>query len=209
MLSLLPHDLCHGQSSSRCLPAQHLPILLTFNSLEILLFSKLLSLTTRNLQDFLSFMLPSLGKFLINSLVIDSSSGFFQFPISLKVDVFASYDTTPHPTPLFTGMAAELEALLLQEPNSSWLNLGWKNHGGQVAGPGHPPRHRIRGKVIMKTEKIWALRGSGSQERGALPRIPGPGKGTWLPGAEKARLRTTERKCPPRGREFYAVQMGQ
>ena len=35
---------------------------------------------------------------------------------------------TPHPTPppLFTGMAAELEALLLQEPNSSWWKLGWK-----------------------------------------------------------------------------------
>ena len=151
-------------------------------------------------------MFPSLCKFLTNSLVIDSSSGFFQFSISLKVDVFASHDTTPHPTPLFTGMAAELEALLLQEPNSSWWNLGWKKHEGQVAGPGHPPRHRIRGKVIMKTEKIWALRGSGSQERGALPRIPGPGKGTWLPGAEKARLRTAEHKYPPRGREFYAVQ---
>ena len=187
MLSLLPHDLCHGQSSSRCLPAQHLPILLTFNSLEILLFSKLLSLTTRNLQDFLSFMLPSLGKFLINSLVIDSSSGFFQFPISLKVDVFASHDTTPHPTPLFTGMAAELEALLLQEPNSSWLNLGWKNHGGQVAGPGHPPRHRIRGKIIMKTtpEETRPLRGSEPQEWGALPRIPGPGRGRGLQGPRR------------------------
>ena len=75
---------------------QHLPILLTFNSPEILLFSKLLSLSTRNLQDFLSFMLPSLRKFLTNSLVIDSSSGFFQFSISL--DVFASHDTH-HTTP--------------------------------------------------------------------------------------------------------------
>ena len=104
MLSLLPHDLCHGQSSSRWLLAQHLPILLTFNSLEILLFSKLLSLPTGNLQDFLSFMLLSLlSKFLTNSLVIDSSSGFFQFPTSLKVDVFASHNTTPHPTPTIYG----------------------------------------------------------------------------------------------------------
>ena len=103
MLSLLPHDLCHGQSSSRWLLAQHLPISLTFNSLEILLFSKLLSLPTRNLQDFLSFMLLSLSKFLTNSLVIDSSSGFFQFSISLEVDVFASHDTTPHPTPTIYG----------------------------------------------------------------------------------------------------------
>ena len=59
---------------------------------------------------------------------------------------------TPHPTPppLFPGMGAE-EALLLQEPNSSWWNLAGKNHRGQVAGPGHPPRHRTRGKVVMKT----------------------------------------------------------
>ena len=191
MPSLLPHDLCHGRSSSRCLPGQHLPILLTFNSPEILLFSKLLSLPSRNLQDFLSFMLPSLSKFLTNSLVIDSSSGFFQFSISLKVDVFASHDTTPHPTPppLFTGMAAELEALLLQEPNSSWLNLGWKHHGGQVAGPGHPPRHRIRGKVIMKTTpeetRPEETLGSESQERGTLPRIPGPGRGCGLQGPRR------------------------
>ena len=96
---------------------------------------------------------------------------------------------TPHPTPppLFTGMAAELEALLLQEPNSSWLNLGWKNHGGQVAGPGHPPRHRIRGKVIMKTtpEETRPLRGTESQERGTLPRIPGPGRGRGLQGPRR------------------------
>ena len=40
-----------------------------------------------------------------------------------------------------------------------------------MAGPGHPPRHRIRGKVITKTrpEETRGLRGSGSQEQGGFP----------------------------------------
>ena len=76
-----------------------------------------------------------------------------------------------------------------------------------MVGPGHPPRHRIRGKVIMKqgrgdmgAEREWV------SKAGRAPQNPRTWERTWLPGTEKARLRTAERKCPPRGREFYAVQ---
>ena len=52
----------------------------------------------------------------------------------------------------------------------------------------------------MGAEREWV---SGA---GRAPQNPRTWERTWLPGAEKARLRTEEHKYPPHGREFYAVQ---
>ena len=148
-------------------------------TLEILLFSKLLSLPTRNLQEFLfhvsvSLQVPHQFSF------IDSSSGFFQFSISLKVDVFASHDTPPHPTPTIYGNGSWIRSPPPARAKFQLVEIRMKEPGGQVAGPGHPPWHR----VIMKTrpQEIWALGGSGSQEQGVLPRSLGLGRGRGLQG---------------------------
>ena len=41
---------------------------------------------------------------------------------------------------------------------------------------------------------------------GRAPQKPRTWERTWPPGAETERLRSAERKYPPHGREFYAVQ---
>ena len=83
--------------------------------------------------------------------------------------------------------------------------------GGQVAGPGHPPPTQDQGEGHYEDK----ARGDTGAERewvsgaGRAPQNPGTWERTWVPGAEKARLRTAERKYPPRGREFYALQQVQ
>ena len=49
-----------------------------------------------------------------------------------------------------------------------------------------------QGRGDMGAEREWV---SGA---GRAPQNPRTWERTWLPGAEKARLRTAERKCPPR-----------
>ena len=66
-------------------------------------------------------------------------------------------------------------------------------------------QHNLLGFAIahrgdMGADREWVSRA------GRAPQNPRTWERTWLPGTEKARLRTAERKCPPRGREFYAAQ---
>ena len=76
-------------------------------------------------------------------------------------------------------MGAE-EALLLQEPNS--LEFGREEPQGSSGWPRAPTptQDQGKGRYEDKAEETRALRGSGSQERGALPRIPGAGRGRGL-----------------------------
>ena len=83
----------------------HLPMLHTFNLLETLLFSKLLSFTHRYLQGLCSFMLLSLFKFLTNPLRCHRFSIMLS---SISNSLGVALPASPNPPGLlFAGMATD------------------------------------------------------------------------------------------------------
>ena len=140
-------------------------------------------------------------------LVNGSTSGFFQFSISLEVDVFASRDTSPTPPTIYQN-GGWIRSPPPAKAKFQLVEFGMEEPGGSRGRPRSPTPIQGQGKGHYEGNALGDT-GAGREwvsGGGRAPQNPRTWKRTWPPGAEKARLRTTERKYPPRGREFYAVQ---
>ena len=139
-------------------------------------------------------------------IVFGSSSGFFQFSICLEVDVFASH--APHPHHLREWRLNKKHSSCKSQIPAGGIWDGRTRGVKWLAQNTHPDTgsgERSFWRQGPRRYGGWEGVGirSGSQEWGAILRIPGPGRACGLQGP---RLRTAERKYSPRVREFYAVQ---